>query len=96
MFFLVSACIILYIFSLFELPFITGITFFFSQFKGVSGSLRSLQQIEKDIISEYGIDRLAFAPSIYGDSQVASSPFVLKLFTHIPVERWCRFSSSIV
>jgi len=37
---------------------------------GVSGTLRSLTENEKEIIQSYGIQRLAYAPSIYGGSRL--------------------------
>jgi len=42
----------------------------FNIIMGVSGTLRSLTNEEREIIQSYGIQRLAFAPSIYGGSRL--------------------------
>jgi len=45
----------------------------FDYIMGVSGTLQSLTKEEKDIIQGYKIERLAFAPSIYGGSRLNES-----------------------
>jgi hypothetical protein len=54
-----------------------------------------LQPIEKEIIGAYGINRLAFAPSIYGDTKVRLHSIIC-FFPHLLVERWWPFQDSVV
>uniref|UniRef100_A0A6B2KYW0 SecA family profile domain-containing protein n=1 Tax=Arcella intermedia TaxID=1963864 RepID=A0A6B2KYW0_9EUKA len=46
----------------------------FNCIMGVTGTLSSLTEVEKKIVSNYGITRMAYAPSIYGQSRRQFSP----------------------
>ena len=41
----------------------------FNHVMGVSGTLSNLTNVEKEILSSFGINRVAIAPSMYGDSR---------------------------
>ncbi len=44
---------------------------------GVTGTLDCLNDFEKKILKRYKIDRLTFAPSVYGDSNLNELPLLV-------------------